>query len=426
MHRLPLSDRLPYRFHPPRPHPLGMRLTRPLRRRMLRREHEIVGLDIQGLDRLSAPLGRGGGLMLAANHPGRADGLVLLELADRLGRPFCTMAAHQLFAGSAGLRRWLFPRLGIFPVDREGADRSAYKTAVETLTEGKYPLLIFPEGEVYHLADRLTPLREGAAAIAVAAAKKRADAGRPVSVVPIALKYRFPDGFDPRPAFDRLLASLERRLTWRPRTDRPLVARIYDLAGALLGLKELEYLGEAGCGPLPQRIIRLREHILDRLERRLLGRSRGGEPVPPRVKDLRHACLEALAAPGTSVADACQLRRDLDDAFLVVQAFSYPGDYVAERPTLERVAETLAKLDEDLLRDNDYARPLGPRRAVLRVGEPIEVAPILAAAPRPRDAIATLTTELERRLQALLDAIGPGRPLVPTPAGADPAAPGSR
>ena len=122
MHRLPLADQLPYRFHPPRPSPFWVRATRGYRRRLLRGEHRVLAIDVVGLEHLTPLLERRDGVMLTPNHCDRADGLVMLDLADRVGRPFCSMAAYQIFEGNAGLRHRLFPRLGIFPVDREGAD----------------------------------------------------------------------------------------------------------------------------------------------------------------------------------------------------------------------------------------------------------------------------------------------------------------
>jgi hypothetical protein len=353
--------------------------------------------------------------MLTPNHCDRADGLVMLDLSDRVGRPFCSMAAYQIFAGNAGLRHWLFPRLGIFPVDREGSDRSAFKAAVEVLTTGRFPLLLFPEGEVYYLADRLTPLREGAATLALAAAKRRAESGTTVWIVPVGLKYRFPEDHDPMPVFLDRMARLERRLTWRPRGDRPLVRRIYEFAEALLSLKELEYLGAARSGPLSERIPALQDALLRPIEASRLTR-RTGDPaassVPVRVKTLRQSCLERLAHTHTTAQEARRLRDDLDDLFLAMQAYSYPGDYVARRPTCERIAETLMKLEEDLLlKPGEFAEPLGTRRALVHLGPPIDAASTLADAGSMRAAGPALTTELERRIQVLLDAIGPGRPL---------------
>jgi 1-acyl-sn-glycerol-3-phosphate acyltransferase len=394
-------------------------------------DQRIVGIDVAGLDRVAALLRRGDGVLLASNHPGRADGLVLLHLADLLGVPFCVMAAQQLFCeGAAAPRRWLFPRLGVFPVDREGADRAALAAAVDVLTAGDHPLLIFPEGEVYYLADRLTPLREGVARIALAGARKRAEAGRTVWIVPIALKYRFPEGLDPRPALLRKMADLEVGLTWRPRPDLPLVERIYRFAEALLSLKEAEHLGASRSGPLPARIAGLGAHLLATIEAAHGVAARADETVPERVKALRRLCLNALKNPGTPPEARQRAHDQLDDLFVVIQAFSYPGDYIVECPTLERVAETLTKLDEDLLLlSGRRASPPAPLRAVVHVGEPIDVgaATASAGASRPRDAAAALTAELERRLQAALDAIGPGRPFVdPTPAPPPTPAPKSR
>jgi hypothetical protein len=260
----------------------------------------------------------------------------------------------------------------------------------------------------------LTPLREGAASLALAAAKRRAEAGGTVWIVPVGLKYRFPADHDPMPVFLDRMDRLERRLTWRPRVDRPLVERIYQFAEALLSLKELEYLGAARSGPLSDRIPALQDALLRPIEAARLTRHRGdpaAAPVPVRVKTLRQSCLEILADPKTTPEDARRLRDDLDDLFLAMQAYSYPGDYVAQHPTRERIAETLMKLEEDLLlKPGEFAEPLGPRQVELRIGSPINVASALADAGSARAAAPALTTELERRIQMLLDAIGPGRP----------------
>ncbi|MFO0957437.1 MAG: 1-acyl-sn-glycerol-3-phosphate acyltransferase [Isosphaeraceae bacterium] len=326
------------------------------------------------------------------------------------------MAAHQIFAGHAGIPRWLLPRLGIFPVDREGSDPAAVKTATELLASAEHLLLVFPEGEVYYLADRLTPLREGVAFLAHRACKALADRGKKAWVVPVGIKYRFVDHHDPVPSFRERMAQLERRILWWPRHDRPLVERIARYAEASLALKELEYLGGAQAGPLRDRIVALRGRILDEVAGRRAGKPVAGSD-PERIKELRRRCLEALAQAPIAEADKAAIRRDLNDLYVAVQTLSYPGDYVFAAPTLERVAETLMKLDEDVLMAStgNPAVPLGPRKAVVRVGEPIDVAAVAAQARRSREALAAVTSELERRIQGLLDGLGPGRP-IPEPA----------
>ena len=417
MRQLPLSDQLPYQFYPPELNPLVLGLARFYIPHNLRHSQRIEELDIAGVEHLAPLLERGDGVLLTPNHPDHSDCFVMFELSRRLRTPFFYMAAHQLFAGK---KHWVLPRIGVFPVDREGASLTAFKTGAEILSRGRNPLVIFPEGEIYQTADRLTPIREGAVAVAVAADKRLAAAGKKMWIVPVALKYRFLEDHDPLPALCSLMDRLEERLTWRVQDHRPLVERIYHYAEAMLGLKEFEYLGAPQSGTLLERLASLRGRILDRVEDRR-GTKRRDDPIPVRVKELRRACLDALAKPGTTPEEVQSVRGDLHELFAVMQLFSYPGDYLRQGPTLERAAETLMKFEEDLL-GVDMPAPRGPRRAVVRLGAPIDVRARMSAGGRPRQAASELTSELESRMQSLLDTIGPGRPLAAT-AAAMPATP---
>lgn len=409
MRRLPLTDQLPYRFRRPRIVPFWSWVGRLCNRRLLRVGQRVEGLTVEGGDRLRDRLGRGDGILVAPNHSDHADPASMYELGVRLGTPFYYMAAYQLFNGFNG---WFLERIGAFPVDREGSDLSAFKAGVEILAAGRHPLVVFPEGEIYYQADRLTPIREGAAVLAATAVRKVPE-GRNVWIVPVGIKYRFVEGHDPRPALERAMGDLEARLTWQPRPDLPIVERIYRYAEALMGLKEFEILGEHRTGPLPGRLAALTATILDRVGDRR-GVTRHGEIAPVRIKELRKACLDALADPTTTPGQADAIRRDLGELFIAVQLFSYPGNYVRQDPTLERVAETLTKYEEDLL-GTDVPRPKGPRRAIIKVGEPIDVRARVASAGKARLALGALTAELEAAIQERLDAIGPGRPLDPAP-----------
>jgi 1-acyl-sn-glycerol-3-phosphate acyltransferase len=411
MKRLPLADQLPYRFIPPKPGRFWFRLGKFYSRHRVRREQKVAEFDIQGLDRLQPLLGAGDSVLITPNHADHADCFVMYEISRRLGRPFAYMAAFQIFTG---LARWVLPRVGVFSVDREGADLSAYKAAVNLLADGSRPLVIFPEGEIYRVAERVTPLREGAFAIALSAARKLEDTGRRVWVVPVGLCYRFLEGHDPLPALRSLMDRLETRFTWRVRSPRPLVERVLRYGDGILGLKEVEFLGSPQPGNFKERLLNLMECILRPIEaRRLAGRR--PSTIPERVKDLRRACLGVLENPAIlpDSPSAREARDDLEDLFLVVQLFSYPGDYIRSSPTLERVAETLMKCEEDFLQV-DQAPPRAPRRALVRVGEPIDLTGRLAApgASRSRQAVPALASEVESRLQELLDAMPPGRALV--------------
>src|SRR4029078_7018201 len=82
------------------------------------------------------------------------------------------LTAWQVFAMSKWHEQKMLQWHGCFSINREAADLSAYKTAVEILKTKREPLTIFPEGDIYHNNDRVTPFRDGAAAIAMSAAKK--------------------------------------------------------------------------------------------------------------------------------------------------------------------------------------------------------------------------------------------------------------
>jgi hypothetical protein len=165
----------------------------------------------------------------------------------------------------------------------------------------------------------------------------------------------------------------------------------------MLILKELEYLGQARTGPVPSRIEHLTEAILSRIEEHLVTKTTGG--VPERVKELRRQAIQVIESPETEEARRKQLNDDMNDLFQVMQFYSYPGDYVAEKPSVERIAETLDKFEEDIL-DVPLPSIRGKRRATVRFGEPIPV-----KREGQRNQVARLTDLLEQRVQQLLDEI---------------------
>jgi len=392
----------PYRIaHPPRwwqpaLRPRLIRLLRPLRQRQRVRDHRLLSVDVHGAERVRKLLDEGTGVLITPNHPTHADAYAMYEVSDAVGLPFHFMATWNIFERRTRLGQRLLQWHGVFSIDREGTDLQAFKQAVKIVRQVPFPLVIFPEGEVYHCNDRITPFREGAAMVAISAAKR---AKRPVVCVPCAMKYEYLE--DPTESLLHSMAELEQNVHWRPCPEDPLDKRIYRLANALLALKEMEFYGHATEGPLPERVDVLAKHILRRLEQRHEVTS-GDSTVPERVKELRRRTLAALEDLEGDDARNKQLNDDLDDLFLVVQLFSYPGDYVSERPTIERLAETLDKFEEDAL-NKHAATPRAARKATVYLGEPIRV-----EGTRKREAAAALTDLLEQRVQEMLDRHGAG------------------
>jgi hypothetical protein len=322
----------------------------------------------------------------------------MMEVGRRARRPFSFMAAWQIFRTHWGLDGWVLQRMGAFSVDREGCDRRAIRQAVEFLSGG-HALVVFPEGEIYHLNDRLTPLLEGVAFMALTAQREleKSSSGGRVWVVPAAIRYRYLDDITPK--LEAAVAELEGRLLWKPRPGSALHERIIQIGELHLTLKEKEKLGRAcdGEGDLPTRIGKLTEALLGRLEAEYLKKSPSAETVPLRVKALRRHLLGAWADETADAAARQRARAALDDVQLVLQLYSYPGDYLSEKPSIERMAETVEKFEEDIY---GAARPKGRRRARVLLGEPIDLKAL--AADRARTAAHDVTTRLEEAIQGLM------------------------
>jgi hypothetical protein len=303
------------------------------------------------------------------------------------------MASWHLFMQSS-IQRFLMRRAGAFSVYREGIDRESLKMATEVLADGKRPLILFSEGIVSRSNDRLGDLMDGTAFIARAAAKLRAKAGRGGRVVvhPVALRYTFAG--DLRASVEPVLDKIEARLSWRPQRDLPLLARVRKLGGALLAVKEIEYMGGARSGPVAERLPKLIDAVLQPLETIYMnGKS---DPITiERVKRLRSAIVPALIPGDLQAAESERRWRHLADCYLAQQLACYPADYLEGQPTVERILETVERYEEDLTDKSMVHRPLNCQ---IEIGPPIEVSP-----DRPRGGD-PLMTELRARLESMLAA----------------------
>ena len=256
---IPKPQRPPPRWWGPHLSPLAVALCRPWRSWWLRRQR-VLHVEVRDVDHVRRALGQS--VLLTPNHPGSADPGVLYHVADQLQVPFYFMAGWEMFARSNCVVQRMLQRHGVFSVNRDGTDLKAVRTAVAILRSAQYPLVIFPEGEVYHVNDRVTPFRYGAATIAITAARRCASK---VLIVPTALKYHYLE--DPTDGLLEIMRNLESRIYWRPRPDLPLAQRIYRFAEGALAIKELEYLGRTCAGALPDRVRALSDFILRRLEK---------------------------------------------------------------------------------------------------------------------------------------------------------------
>ena len=352
----------------------------------------ISTVEVVGAEAVRDQLDQGHGVMIMPNHSSHADPYVIYAAADEVGTALHVMATWHVFHDKTRLGQWILRKHGCFSVDREANDIGAFRLATGILQEKREPLVVFPEGEIYHCNERVTPFREGAAALAVAAARK---SKRPIVCVPCAITYRYEE--DPTEALLETMGQLEEAIFWRRQCDRPLPQRIYDFAEALLAVKELEYFRETKPGRLPERIRSLGNHILTQVETRH-DLQHDGKTIPERVKASRRVIIEKLGDESVTAATKKTLHDDLEDLFLVVQSFSYPGDYVNDKPSIERMAETLDKFEEDVLRKTT-ATIKAPRRVKVEFGQGVEV----IGDRKVKGQTTTLSAEVERQVQAMLD-----------------------
>jgi 1-acyl-sn-glycerol-3-phosphate acyltransferase len=360
----------PYRFVPPKHGTFWWRFLRPYLDGYLRRSAGIVGVECRHVERLRASIAAGHGIMLAPNHCRPCDPLVLGPLSVEIDRPFYVVASWHVFMQSRW-QRFLLPRLGVFSIYREGSDREALKVAMNLTAQARRPFVIFPEGVISRHNDKLNHLMEGTALMARGAAKQRAALNPPGRVVvhPVAIRYYF-DG-DIATAVPPVLRDIEHRLTWRPQDDRPLTERIGRIGGALLALKEVEYFGSAQPGTIAERIAGLIDRLLVPLENEWV-KGRREKEIVARVKLLRMAIVPEMANGTLDEAELQRRWRHLADMYLAQQLSCYPPDYLSDNPTPERLLETVERYEEDM---TDTVRIHTPLRAVVEVGEAIEVSP---------------------------------------------------
>jgi hypothetical protein len=336
----------------------------------MRYRFNIRRVQISGQENLVQLVKNAQSVLVAPNHADHADPALLVTVGRRLDLDFHFMAAREGFERGA-LHRFVLQHSGAFSVDRDGADLASIRTAMNILRKGRHPLVIFPEGEIWHHHEELDLLNEGVATILLRVAEKLPEEKRSYAIPTAIHITHSPSEADTFPA---RLTRLEKRITWKPQNNLEAVDRIYHLGGALLSIKEVEFLGVAQQGDLVDRIKNLQKHLVRQIEQKH-NHINDGQPIPLRLKALRHMIRRELhATPPPSAARHGELYDELDQLYVAQQLYSYPGQYLIRQPTLDRIAETILKLEEDVLERESYPTP---RYAEVIFGDPIDVRQVL-------------------------------------------------
>jgi 1-acyl-sn-glycerol-3-phosphate acyltransferase len=394
---------LPYRFVPPKPNPFLISLTQWVMGKVAlpSKRHLIEELEIRGQDTFRQSCGKDAHTLLLPNHSTHSDPQVMSEVTRRLGIQPSFMAAYDVFARSR-IQSWIMQRSGAFSVDREGSDRKSMKCATDVLIEGKHPLILFPEGNVYFCNDEVAPFAEGASYIALSAQKKLGES-HPVYAVPVSMKFTYIEDIRDqlRSSLDELARRFETELD--PEADFGLELLRISTTALQRFLRQRGYSSSKQASSVDEQIHNAAEQIINSLEEKIEIQSKTGSSLTDRIRRVR-ATIHGIRIDPDREVDHPAAALWADEAILAVRVLGYQGGYMATKPTLDRVAETVARLREDV--HSLTFPPAGKRRCIVQLGNPIDLRERLEPfRSKARQTIADLTRDCEAAVQSGIDDI---------------------
>lgn len=400
---LDFSDKA-YRYFEPKPNRWVEGLLRWVNRRFFLpgKGHFVPEVRVENAEVVAEARERAGNrLLLLPNHPTHSDAAIMTEVFRRLDLPVAFMAAYDVFLRSA-FDAWCMQRMGCFSVDREGSDRASMREAVGILKAGERALVIFPEGNVYLNNDFVTPFQDGPAFLGL---KAQGDLREDEAILAVPVSLKVTHLTNSRAETRRMLKSLAGRVSSEFEESVDPVAEVKRL-GRLALRKVLTSLsrrdpGEVAEQDLPRALRDLAVEGIVKLEEELdLTAKEQDEPVD-RIRKIRRKIHSLRIAENPDLADF-KARTLAAEAMLAYRLLTYPGNYLEENPSLDRMAETVEKLLEDL--SGEPVAPYVPRRALVRFGEPIDLAAEKSQG-KGRVLVAELTRRFEESVQAGVDAL---------------------
>ncbi len=360
------------------------------------REFDFPQVD---LDRLRALCGPGRATFIAPNHPEFfTDWMIDKELLWRAAPMAAAWATHTVVNGLGGLMQkfWLANNL---IAQIPGNSEPSQKLSVEWAAKG-HGILLHPEGAVGWHNDFVADLKPGAIEMAAEALElgRKSNPAFRAFVVPVVWKLVFLE--DAEQGLLSEAAYVEDRLNVEPpRNSASSAGHVFHIYDTLLARDAAKYGVAVPAASLRER----REKIATVIEQRLAAAVGAPDKVGrgSLMRLGRRWIRENKAS--ADLAALSKVRALSDDLARIIRL----GDFAFEdrRITQEQVAEHLKRLRNDYctgtIRDSInrlLPQPVAPRRAIIRVAEPIEITD-------PAVNVEAGVAELRRRLQSALDAI---------------------
>jgi hypothetical protein len=393
--------------------------------------------------------------LIAFRHPSPDDAYCLMNLlwnelpkvARQMGRPL-QKTPHVHFIYDRGIPLWagegvgwFYSKLGGTSIQRGKVDRQGLKSARGLFAEGKFPMAAAPEGGNNGHSEIVSPFEPGIAQFGFWCVEDLLKANRTETVylVPLGIRYFYRS--PPWDGLAKLITEMEQEL------------------GLTLPTESKSSVHEVSVQALYPRLVRLGHRLLEVMETyyanffnivfndNLINKETRDNEFSSRLSNLLDKALYVAESffyiqPKGSMIDRCRkieqagwdwiYREDLRDQSslspiekgladriaeeadlrmwhmrLVENFVAVTGNYVAEKPTVERFSETLLLLRDTVVRiegKNPFPRPtLGTQVAHLSVGNPISVSDRWEAYKgNRRQAVATLTEDLQMATQDLI------------------------
>lgn len=398
-------------YKPPKPNMTTIKVVKTLMPFVNRLFLKGLTLDIDPESISKIKSTQGHSTLIAPNHAASADPAVVFLLSKQISQPFYYMAARETFdRGKLGsIRSFLMQRCGVYSILRGTVDRNAFRTTRHILSEGKWPLVIFGEGEISRQNDTVMRFERGLIQFCFWAIDdmKKQNMDRPLYVVPLGIKYRYTK--EMWNDIDAALTALERDIL--PPTSRTPVERYQRLRR--IGIAVLKTLAEEyqfkvdTSASLNEQIQGLKEQILSHAER-IMG-IQSDNDVLTRVRALKNLVdaevyrdVEQMTEYERKIHEEQlqKFQQFYPDLNRLINFIAISDGYVAEEHSPERYLEVIFRLEKEVF---GAANMRGPRVASIRVGEPKNLLEHYDAyKSHKKETVEKITTELETEVQNLI------------------------
>jgi hypothetical protein len=348
--------------------------------------------------------------LLMPSHSGGFEPYLIIYISKLLHDSYFYLAAIEAFQRNI-ISAWIMPRMGAYSIIRGTADRASFQMTKKILSEGKRWLVIFPEGQTVWQNDTVISFQEGVTQMAFKAledANNRTKTENSLFCIPIAIKYTYLKNMDAE--INESLQRLESQFFVEPpQNDDSALTRLRRISEAMLVINERKH--KVPCDEsksLDERIQQMKETVVSKIEQRLNLAPRKEQILLDRIRSCFNAIDNMLAeeAPPTPYERKLfdernnNLRPLYDDLWRVLQLVAIYEEYVSEKLTTERFLDVLCLLEMEAFNER---RMWGPRRAIIRVGTPIDLKDHFSAyKANKRSTIKEVSDSLENSVKEML------------------------